>query len=68
MDFNKPICAEIVDDEKKVLEFQKYLQKNGIKFSESTESPIEGIRIFECIMTKGQLLTANMNNDVLFYQ
>ena len=71
MDFNKPIYAEIANDEKEVLKFQEYLQKNGIKFSESTERPAsyEDFRIFECIMTRDQLLAANMANDnVLFYQ
>lgn len=70
MDFNKPICGEILEDDKEVQKFRKYLQENGIKFTESVEDymTVGGAHFFKCMMTKEQLLEANANYDVLFYQ
>lgn len=70
MDFSKPIYGEILEDDNEVFKFRKYLQENGIKFTETTEDymTVGGAHFFECMMTKEQLLEANANIDVLLYQ
>lgn len=55
MDFNKPIYGEILENEKEVLKFRKYLQENNIKFTETTEDymTIDGAHFF--FVQKGQI-------------
>ena len=68
MDYNKPIYAEIVEDQQEIEKFRAYLNDHGINFKESTEMSIDGVHIFEMMLTKEQLFEVNAATDALFYQ
>lgn len=69
MDFNKPIYAE-AEDNVDANEIRKYLINHGIEFKEVTDDYkfIGDYHVFECIMTKEQMLEVNKNTPALLYQ
>ena len=69
MDFNKPIHAEAEGDDA-ANEIRDYLVSHGIEFKEATDDYkfVGDYHIFDCIMTKEQMIEANENTSALFYQ
>ena len=69
MDFTKPIYAE-VEGNSYAKDFREYLTTHGIKFDEVIDDYkyVGDYHVFQCIMTKEQMLGANRDTNVLFYQ
>ena len=69
MDFTKYIYAEIKGDSN-AIKLRDYLISHEIKFDEELSSYkfVDDYYVFRCIMTKEQMLEANREIEVLFYQ
>lgn len=65
MDFNKPICA-VVEDDDESKKLREYFIEHGIAFRVIIEG--SDLHIFECSMTDDTFQAADRDTSALFYQ